>query len=168
MAKPSKGVLIARDCTALDQATVKARSRAFYAKRKAKPDHPRLSSAIEVANAVLAYGLDSRPGNPSGHPHALAITPVSERQPGFSRSTPNPVVNEVTRALDELDTQNPDKMADQLRKEAESGRLTWQQATAIFTRAFPNAESLEYYGKASKNAQANDAGLTVQQIIDSL
>lgn len=136
MADSSKGVLIARDVCALDIAATKARARSFYAKRKTKTN-PRLASAIQVAHAVLAYGMDSRPVNPTGHPNAKTIIPIGERPQGFSRpqvsssvdiELPRPGLpashNDVTAALRTLD--------------------------------------------AGTEAVAQDAGLTIQQIINSL
>lgn len=64
MAKPSKGVLIARDCTALDQAAVKARSRSGYARRKAHSaratdSHPVVDAPFPNAVARAIQGLDA-------------------------------------------------------------------------------------------------------------
>lgn len=190
MADNSKGKLVGRNIQALDQAAVKARSRTFYAKRKTQTN-PRLSSVIEVANGVLqAMAMDyAGPRDPSGHPNAKTIIPIGERPQGFSRpqvplhvgsELPNPGLpvspNDVTVALQALDALDPqiEKMDAALAKladEVRAGKRTLENAQAEAKRMFPGIDSDNIdiaRLMAGTEAMANDAGITVQQIIDSL
>ena len=188
MADKSKGILVARNVCALDIAATKARARSFYAKRKTKTN-PRLASAIQVAHAVLAYGMDSRPVNPTGHPNAKTIIPIGERPQGFSRpqvsssvgsELPHPGLpdshSDVTEALRALDAVNPqtvklDAALTRLADEVRAGKRTLENAQAEAKRMFPgvDADSIDISRLvAGAEAVAQDAGLTIQQIINSL
>lgn len=182
-----EGVCVGRDCIALDQAATKARSRTFYAKRKNRSDHPRLSSAIEVANAVLAYGMDSHPGKPSGHPNPVNVVPIADRTPGFSHTNNPPTVgselprpgapvryNDVTAAIQALDAINPqiakiDAALIRFAADVQAGRKTLQNAQQELKGMFPGLDSdMTDLGHFMADARASDAGLSVQQIIDSI
>ena len=189
MADSSKGVLIARDVCALDIAATKARARSFYTKRKTKTN-PRLASAIEVAQAVQAYAMDyAGPNDPSGHPNAKTIIPIGERPQGFSRpqvphsvgsELPHPGLpdshSDVTEALRALDAVNPqtvklDAALTRLADEVRAGKRTLENAQAEAKRMFPgvDADSIDISRLvAGAEAVAQDAGLTIQQIINSL
>lgn len=189
MSSQSKGILVGRNLRALDQAAIKARSRSFYAQRKTQTN-PRLASAIEVAQAVQAYAMDYAGANdPSGHPNAKTIIPIGEMPQGFSRpKVSNPVGselprpglpashNDVTAALRALDAVNPqtvklDAALTRLADEVRAGKRTLENAQAEAKRLFPgvDADSIDISRLvAGAEAVAQDAGLTVQQIIDSL
>lgn len=189
MSSQSKGILVGRNLRALDQAAIKARSRSFYAQRKTQTN-PRLSSAIEVAKAVQAYAMDyAGPNDPSGHPNAKTIIPIGERPQGFSRpQVPHSVGNElprpglpvrrndVTTALQALDAVDSgfEKMVTTLAKladEVRAGKRTLENAQAEAKRMFPgvDADSIDISRLvAGAEAVAQDSGLTVQQIINSL
>lgn len=184
MADKSKGILVARNVCALDIAATKSRSRTFYSKRKS---NPRLASAIKIANAVQAYGMDANSRSPTGHPNEKTITPISERPQGFTRTDLIPVVgdelphpgaparhNDVSDALRALDAVNPqaEKMAAALAKLADevvAGKRTPESAQAEAKRMFPGVDSDSIdLSHVTTDAQATDSGLSVQQIIDSL
>lgn len=189
MSSQSKGILVGRNLRALDQAAIKARSRSFYAQRKTQTN-PRLASAIEVAQAVQAYAMDyAGPNDPSGHPNAKTIIPIGERPQGFSRpqvshsvgsELPHPGLpashSDVTEALRALDAVNPqtvkmDAALTRLADEVRAGKRTLENAQAEAKRMFPgvDADSIDISRLvAGTEAVAQDAGLTVQQIINSL
>lgn len=163
MSSQSKGILVGRNLHALDQATIKARSRTFYSKRKS---NPRLASAIKIANAVLAYGMDDNSRSPSG---LIPVVDDELPRPGAPARH-----NDVSDALRALDAVNPqaEKMAAALAKLADevvAGKRTPESAQAEAKRMFPGVDSDSIdLSHVTTDAQATDSGLTVQQIIDSL